>query len=122
MRIPEPQDLDSLCCQEYFAFSVVTLLVGTAMAGTIKFDGEAGFFAKEIEIVIASRMLATKFVTAKMPVAQPTPHEFFRPRFFFPKQTGSLGAGHELDYGECGGKMESVFISPSPVLTRFRRR
>lgn len=65
------------------------------MAETIKFNSEAGFLAKEIEIVITFRMLATEFVITKTPVTQPAPHEFFRPGFFFTKRTGTCDIGHD---------------------------
>jgi hypothetical protein len=30
-----------------------------------------------------------------MPVAQPTPHEFFRPRFFLAERPGACDIGHD---------------------------
>ena len=44
-------------------------------------------------------MLAAELVAAEPPVAQPAPHEFFRPGFVFAKLAGSSGFGHDWNLG-----------------------
>jgi hypothetical protein len=65
MRIPKPQDLDSLCSQVFITFGIVILPVGMAVARTVELDGEARFLAKEIKKVDSLRMLAAEFVALK---------------------------------------------------------
>jgi len=39
-------------------------------------------------------MLAAEFVTAEAPVAQPAPHELFRPGFLFAECASAFDNGH----------------------------
>ena len=71
------------------------LLAKMTVAEAVHFDGEARFFAKEIEIVNVFGMLPTEFVPTETPVTQPTPHELFRPGFFFAEYAGAFDIGHE---------------------------
>jgi len=72
----------------------VTLPVGMAVPRTVELDGKARFFAKEIEMVNSFWMLAAEFVTAEAPVAQPAPHELFRPGFLFAECASAFDNGH----------------------------
>jgi hypothetical protein len=94
MRIPEPQRLDAERLQKLFAFQIMFPLVGKTMVAAVQLEVQHRLFAKEIQIVNADGMLAAKFIAAETAVAQPAPHEFFRPGFLFAKLAGAFGVGH----------------------------
>jgi hypothetical protein len=70
-----------------------------------------GLLAKEIQIVTAERILAAKFVAAEATVAQPAPHELFRPRFNLAKLAGALGIGHDGNLRNRGKAAKLVLLS-----------
>ena len=82
MRIPEPQRLDAARLQKLFPLCVMFPLVEKSVLAAVQFHMQFRLLAEEIEIIIADGMLTTEFVAGESSVAQPTPHEFFRPRFF----------------------------------------
>ncbi len=115
MRIPEPQRFDAARFQKLFPFLVVSPLVGKTVLASVQFNIQLRLFAKEIQIVITDRMLASELVMAETSVAQPAPHQFFRPGFFFAKLAGALDVGHDREGKRPGGKMKFVFsLAPVP--------
>ena len=67
------------------------------MLAAVQFHIQFRFLAKEIELVNADGMLAAKLVAAETPVAQPAPHELFRPGFILAKLAGAGDFGHEAN-------------------------
>jgi hypothetical protein len=116
MRIPETQRLDAARLQKLFPPGVVLPLVWKTVLAAAQFHVQFRFLAKEIEIVIADGMLAAKFIAAEAAGAQPTPHEFFRPRFIFAKLAGAFDVGHETNLGN-GGKAEKFDLTLALILT-----
>ena len=49
-------------------------------------------------------------------VAQPAPHEFFRPGFIFAKLAGAFDVGHDGNMGN-GGKTGKFVLTPALILT-----
>jgi len=94
MRIPEPQRFDAARDEIFFPFEVMLSLVGKTVLAAIQFDVQLRFFAKEIQIKIAQRMLPAEFVAAESPITQPAPHEFFSPRFNLAEFAGAFNFGH----------------------------
>ena len=73
----------------------MSALVGKTMLTAVEFDVQLRLLAKEIEKVFSNGMLPAKFVAAKAPVAQPAPHELFRPCLNLAQMTGAFSIGHE---------------------------
>lgn len=119
MRIPEPQRLDAARLQKFFPFQVMFTLVGKTVLAAVQFHIQLRLLAKEIQIIIAERMLAAEFVAAEPPIAQPAPHEFFRPRFGPAKLAGAFNIGHDGNLGN-GGKAGKFVLTPA--LTSFAHR
>ena len=114
MRIPEPQRLDAARLQELFAFQIMFALVGKTVLAAVQFHIQLRLLAKEIQIVNAAGMLAAEFVATEPPVAQPAPHQFFRPGFILAKLAGAGDVGHDgnLDYDETTEKFVLTFALP----------
>ncbi len=85
------------------------LLAGMTVLAAIQFDGEVRFFTEKIEIVIANRMLAAKFITAETPVPQPAPQKFFGPGFLFPKLASTFCHKEIMRHRRCGFQDASLW-------------
>jgi hypothetical protein len=94
LPIPETNLFDAHRGEKFGSFSIMSLLSWMPMVSTVKFNGEAGFHAEEIKVVNPARVIASELVTAESPVAQPTPHEFFRPSLLLPQCAGAVRIGH----------------------------
>ena len=116
MRIPEPQCFNATGLQKFFPLRVVFALVGKTMLVAVQFHIQFRFLAKEIQIVNADGMLAAKLVAVEPPVAQPAPHEFFRPGFILAKLAGAGDFGHDGNLGN-GGKTEKFVLTLALNLT-----
>ena len=55
------------------------------MLTAVEFDVQLRFFAEEIQIIIAKRMLTTELVAAKPPITEPAPQALFSPGFSLTK-------------------------------------
>jgi len=116
IRIPEPQRLDAARFQKLFPLRVVFPLVGKTVLAAIQFDIQFRFLAKEIKVVNADGMLATKLVVGKTAATQPAPHELFRPSFIFAKLAGAFGVGHGAKLGN-GDEMGKFVLTLALTLT-----
>jgi len=94
LRIPKPQRLDAARLEKLFPFQIVFPLFGKTVLAAVQFDVQFRLLAKEIQIIVSQRMLATKLVCSEPPVTQPTPHQLFRPSFNLTKLAGALNIGH----------------------------
>lgn len=88
--ISEAQCFDAARFQELLPLRVVPALVRKTVLTAVQFDVQLGLLTEEIEAVIAQRMLAAKLVAAETSVAQPAPHELFRPSFNLSELAGAL--------------------------------
>jgi hypothetical protein len=123
LRIPKAKLLDAHRSQELGAFGVVGLLVGMPVLPTIKFNGETGFHAIEIEVVNPARVIAPKLVGAETTVSQPTPHEFFCPSLFLPQCAGAGCVGHGRSLKRRGIFRKKGFTTTlTPALSPRRGR
>ena len=95
VRIPKPQYLDTLRCQEFRSRDIVLLPVRMAVAEAVQFDGETCFFAIEVEIVNAFGMLSAELITGEASITQPAPHELLSPGFLFTECASAFGVGHD---------------------------
>ena len=93
-RVPKAKLLDAQRSEKFCPRRVVSLLVRKPMLASVRFNGQAGLDAKEIEEVNSARMAATEFVGAEPAVAQPAPHKFFGPGRFFAQRAGAFDVGH----------------------------
>src|SRR5689334_8643057 len=96
IRIPEAQRLDAARFQNFFPFLVVFALVRKTVLAAVQFDVQLRLLAKEIQRVNSHWMLTAKLVMAETAVAQPAPHQLFRPCLFLAELTGAFNAGHDL--------------------------
>src|SRR6266542_2020183 len=92
--VPKSKHLDATRFEPPIAFRVLGALFRRAVLKTVQLDVQTRFQTEEVENVRAEWMLATKFVTGKSPVTQPTPQEFLGP--------GILLAQHACSAGELG--------------------
>jgi len=88
---------------------------GKTVLAAVQLHIQCRLLAKEIQIVITGGMLTAEFVTAKPPVAQPTPHEFFGPIFSLAKLAAAFDVGHNGNPGNGRGTEKFVLRSPLPV-------
>ena len=91
-------------------------LVGKTVLAAVQFHIQLCLLAKEIQIVNAQWMLAAEFVAAEPPVAQPAPHELFRPGFNPAKLAGASDVGHEANLGS-DGMTEKFVLTLALILT-----
>ena len=71
--VPESEFFDVEAFEISGALFVSRAIFGEAVLATVKFDGELGLFAEEIECVWADWMLAAEFVLAEAAVSEPSP-------------------------------------------------
>ena len=113
MRIPESQCFDAARLQKLFPFQVMFPLIRKPVLAAVQFHIQIRLLATEIEIVNADGMLAAKLVAGKTTATQPSPHELFRPRFFFAKLAGAFDVGHDGNLGNADETGKLVFRPPS---------
>ena len=95
MRILEGQRHDAARLQKLFSFLVVLSLVWKSILAAVQLHVQFCLLAKEIQAVIAKRVLAPEFKTAETTIAQPASHELLRPGFPFAQLTGAFDSGQE---------------------------
>lgn len=95
LPIPKTKFFDAHRDQELCSLRIVSLLGRLPVMAAIKFDGETGFHAVEIEVVNPTRMIASKLVSAETTILQPTPHEFFSPCLLLAQRAGAICVGHD---------------------------
>ena len=121
MGIPETQFFDALSGEKHCPFGIMLLLLRMTVTRAIDFDGKPGFFAKEIQLVRAHRMLSAKLTTGETPVSQPTPQELFSPCFSLAKLSRSRAVGHERSVRNGNENENLFFCSSSPWPSPPRR-
>ncbi len=92
--VPKAKLLDPQRSEKFCPHRVMGLLGRKPVLTAVQLNGQAGLQAKEIEEVNSARMPAPEFVSAKPPVAQPAPHKFFGPGWFFAQRASAINIGH----------------------------
>ena len=100
-RVPETEFFDTHRGEKFGSLGVVRLLLRKSVLPTIKFNRKTRFATVEIQKVFSNRKVAPKLVPAESPVAQPTPHELFSPRWLFAQCASTFGVGHRGRLGRC---------------------
>ncbi len=78
----------------------MVLLFRMTVSKSVQFDRESRFFAEKIRDENSDRVLASKFVAAKTPGTEPSPHQFFGPSLRLAQSTGLCGLNHESRFME----------------------